>query len=555
MRGRALELDRRYLEAAESYEKAVRIDPNSPELQRSLAQVWMSAGEPARALEYAERALALQPDDQNLRIGLATLHARMHDYQRATELLEPVFQQGGLDDEGLFTLFTLYLNTDNGAGAMKVAQRMIQNEPEDVRGYLALGAAYERDEKFPEAERAYRRGLKIEPDQPALFDALARLKRQQKDPKGELAILKEKLAVAPGDAAALMRMSQIHEEMDDRAAATKDLELLVREHPELAGAQFRLGLFYYEAGRYDDAIARFESVARNASGAEGDDGRYQAEVNYFVGLVHDEAGRSDEAIRQLEQVPPNSPRYADARAVMARIYEREKDFGRAEVETKRAIAAAPDKRSLQVYLAGLYQRSGDLPKGVALMEELIQANPTEADLYYDLGVIYGEADEPEQSMQLMNKVLELDPNHASALNYIGYSWAEKGERLDEAETMIRRAIALKPDDGYITDSLGWLYYQRGLRQQAAGQRDAARSSFNQARSQLEHALRLLDKGDPVITWHLGDAYRSLARYDEALATYERALTLAPEADDAARIREQIESLQRQLGRAERTRAR
>ena len=61
----------------------------------------------------------------------------------------------------------------------------------------------------------------------------------------------------------------------------------------------------------------------------------------------------------------------------------------------------------------------------------------------------------------------------------------------------------------------------------------------------------VSKGDPVITWHLGDAYRSLARYDEALATYERALTLSPEDDDAAKIREQIESLQRQLGRVQR----
>src|SRR5262245_59613009 len=143
MRGRAFELDRRYLEAAESYEKAVRIDPNSPDLQRALAQVWMSAGEPARALEYAERALALQPDDEGLRVSLASLHARMHDYDRAIELLEPVFQKGGLDDEGLFTLFTLYLNTDNGPGALAVAQRMVKDDPDDVRGYLALGAAYE----------------------------------------------------------------------------------------------------------------------------------------------------------------------------------------------------------------------------------------------------------------------------------------------------------------------------------------------------------------------------------------------------------------------------
>src|SRR4030095_5551076 len=104
--------------------------------------------------------------------------------------------QGGLDDEGLFTLFTLYLNTDNGAGAMKVAQRMIQNETEDARGYLALGAAFERDDQLGEAEKAYRRGLKIEPDQPALYDALARLKRQEEDSQGELAVLQAELHTA-----------------------------------------------------------------------------------------------------------------------------------------------------------------------------------------------------------------------------------------------------------------------------------------------------------------------------------------------------------------------
>jgi len=553
MRGRALELDRRYLEAAEAYERAARIDPQSADLQRALAQVWMAAGEPARALDYAERALALQPDDEDLRTALAGLHARMRNYDRAIELLEPLADKGTLNDEGMFTLFTLYLNQDENDKAMSIAQRMIQRDPEDVRGYLALGAAYERADKPVEAERAYRRGLKVEPDQTALFDAIARLKRQKKDAKGEIAILREKLAVAPGDPAALMRISQIYEDQKDRKNAMATLEELVDEHPELATAQFRLGLFYYEANRYDDAIDRFQAVLRatEGEGGENDAARYQNEVKYFVGMVHDEAGRSTVALAELEQVPPASPRFSDARSLMARIYERRKDYDQAITELKRAIASAPDKKSLQVYLAGLYQKKGDLPGAVTLMQELIAASPQEADLYYDLGVIYGEANEPDRSFEQMNKVLELDPNHASALNYVGYSWAEKGERLDEAERMIRKAISIKPDDGYITDSLGWLFYQRGLRQLEAGQRELARNSFNAARSQLEHALQLLEKGDPVITWHLGDAYRSLARYDDALATYKRALSLSPEDDDAEKIRAQIESLQHQLGRGER----
>ena len=129
------------------------------------------------------------------------------------------------------------------------------------------------------------------------------------------------------------------------------------------------------------------------------------------------------------------------------------------------------------------------------------------------------------------RALVLEPDQPLVLNYLGYSMVEKKENLDEALAMIEKAVKSEPEDGYITDSLGWLFYQRGLKQLEAGQRDAAKTSFNAARTQLEHALELLEQDDPVITWHLGDAYRSLARYEEALATYQRALSLEPKDAD------------------------
>jgi tetratricopeptide (TPR) repeat protein len=112
--------------------------------------------------------------------------------------------------------------------------------------------------------------------------------------------------------------------------------------------------------------------------------------------------------------------------------------------------------------------------------------------------------------------------------------------------MVRRAIELKPDDGYIIDSLGWVLYQRGLRQIAEGDGQRARELFWAAIEQLELALAKLERADPVITWHLGDAYRSVSRFEEALLKYRAALALDPEDDDAAAIRVQIELLELQL---------
>jgi tetratricopeptide (TPR) repeat protein len=160
--------------------------------------------------------------------------------------------------------------------------------------------------------------------------------------------------------------------------------------------------------------------------------------------------------------------------------------------------------------------------------------------------MHGEAGDEEKALAVMNEVLERDPDHASALNYVGYTWAEQGERLDEAENMIRRAIDLRPDDGYIADSLGWVLYQRGLKLLAAGREPDAREAFSAAIEQLERASELLDRGDPIITRHLGDAYRSVLRFDDALAAYRRALDLDPEEEDAEEIRGAIELLEIEL---------
>ena len=112
----------------------------------------------------------------------------------------------------------------------------------------------------------------------------------------------------------------------------------------------------------------------------------------------------------------------------------------------------------------------------------------------------------------MKEVLKLDPKNANALNYIGYNYADKDINLDEAERLIKKALEIKPEDGYITDSLGWVYYKKG--------------EIDEAIKKLEKAIKLVPK-DPIIAEHLGDAYLKNSKKDRALAMYEKALKLDP----------------------------
>jgi Flp pilus assembly protein TadD len=133
----------------------------------------------------------------------------------------------------------------------------------------------------------------------------------------------------------------------------------------------------------------------------------------------------------------------------------------------------------------------------------------------------------DRMVSQMKEVLRLDPNHADALNYLGYSYAEKGIHLEEALQLIQKAMALKPNMGYITDSLGWVYFKLG--------------DYEQAVTELEKADQLTPN-DPIITEHLADGYYKLNRKERARELYEKALTLNPKPDQAERLKKKIEEL-------------
>ena len=112
----------------------------------------------------------------------------------------------------------------------------------------------------------------------------------------------------------------------------------------------------------------------------------------------------------------------------------------------------------------------------------------------------------------MKEVLRLKPDSADALNYLGYSYAERGIHLQEALEMIQKAMSLKPNMGYITDSLGWVYYQLG--------------EYEKAVTELEKANQLTPD-DPTITEHLADGYFKLNRFEKALSSMKRPSPWSP----------------------------
>jgi tetratricopeptide (TPR) repeat protein len=323
---------------------------------------------------------------------------------------------------------------------------------------------------------------------------------------------------------------------DDLEGSIRTLERVEERFPDDRRASLRLGFLYYEARRFAEATQRFrEARATNPE---------EHEIAFFLGVSLRREGNEDGALEAFGSIPADHEHFAESRTQMAAIHERRGDYAAALREIDAALAVERT-RPLELYAATLRAKSGDLPSAVAYVEDLIGKEPENDELHYNLGLIYAEAEEQERAIQAMRKALELNPDNASALNYIGYTWAERGENLDEAERMIVRAIELRPEDGYIVDSLGWVYYRRARPLVESGRIDAARGFLERALEELERADELTG-GDPVISEHIGDTYLLQGERKRALDRFEEALQLGPRDAEQPKLFEKLENLRREL---------
>ena len=241
-------------------------------------------------------------------------------------------------------------------------------------------------------------------------------------------------------------------------------------------------------GQYDVATSAYDLIPRD------DPAFHAAELGRADALVR--ADRVDAAVEVLQQLAESHPGLATVWTALGDTLRRQERYADAAAAYDSAIATfgAPEAGQWVVYFA----------RGIAHEREK-QWPDAEADF---------------------RKALELSPDQPAVLNYLGYSYVEMKSNLDEALAMIERAVAARPEDGPIIDSLGWALYRLGRYKEAVGH--------------MEKAVELMPV-DSIVNDHLGDVYWAVGRQREAEFQWKRALSFEPETEEeAARIRRKLE---------------
>jgi tetratricopeptide (TPR) repeat protein len=292
-----------------------------------------------------------------------------------------------------------------------------------------------------------------------------------------------------------------------------------------------------EIKRHHEAIGEFEAILKARSGYDR-----AAFLLASALLERQEAGgpaATSRASGLLEAIPPESPLYVDARLLLTSpILGR--DDRQALVIIEEASRLKPGSQRLRLAESHFLERLGELEKARTVLVQTVetfgaevqrrQQNPvvpaaktkrrsmaapddgrifpSEAEILFRLGALEDQLGRQPDAIESMRRAISLNPSHADALNYLAYTWAERRENLTEALTLAEKADALKPNQGYILDTVAWVYYQLGQPQKAL--------------PLLERAVSLSSR-DPVVLDHLGDVLVSLDRPEEALEAYRQAL--------------------------------
>lgn len=517
--GKTAELEGHDEEAIQAYKKALVCDRQAGHVMRSLASLLVKNGQREEAVELVNRLIALNPKDSDTRALLANLYSVMERYGEAAEMYQAILVDDPQNFNVRLLLGGLYARMHDYEKARQVLEKLAELNPDSYAGYFYLAKLYQEMRLFDKAAEAYDKALTLNWSSALAFEA-AELHMQQKQYQGAIVLYTRILAEDPADERALSFLAYAYLQQGEVDKALAEMEKLREISADPLKVELAICRVLLDAGRRLDAVIRLNAIIKKNPQSDA--------ARALLILAYYQQGDLAATKKLLRQVRPASPLYDESVIMLARIQQEEKDFSGAE-KTLRAAMADKKQRQLNFYvaLAMLYAGQGKIEKAHEVFAKAIVDFPGNAETHYEYALFFHKLGDEAGAIQQMEEVLKREPKHARALNYVGYSWAEEGRNLDQAKDYIEQAVALLPHDGFVRDSLGWVYYRMG--------------DFTAAVRELTLAVKLTPD-NPTIYEHLGDAYLSANDIQNARNAYLKSLELYVEKDKKEAVRHKLETL-------------
>jgi tetratricopeptide (TPR) repeat protein len=521
--GMALEENGEMERALEAYRKVLDVDPGQSELASRVAGLLIQQDDFPQAIDVLKDAIKANPKSAEPYQQLAFIYTRyLKRTDQAIDYANRAIALNPGDIEGYQRLVEIELAAGQERRALEALDRALKVPSRDPNFWIRLGKLYvailfksesqPKPDELKKTNEIFKRAAENSGDDPGIIKDVADYYAASQQLKDAIPLYLRVLELQPDDANAREKLATGFVLTNQRDKAVEMLEQIIKEHPEkyqpydlLAQVLDEEGRSLQRANRIEEAKAKFAKVAANYEQSllinPNHAGTYVRLAELLLGALRD----PERAVKLLD-------------------------------DARRRFPGAPE---IVYYLAIAQREAKQSQQAVATFEEALHEAQLEEDddfvnakFYFNYGAAAEQAGLYNKAADLLRKSIALDPeNSAEAGNYLGYMWADHNMNLEEAETMIRRALQSEPNNASYLDSLGWVEFRKG--------------QFDRALDDLLRAAKTAEREDPVVFEHIGDTYLKLNRTKEALEAWQKALSLDPKNKNLA---DKIQATKKTIGK-------
>lgn len=449
----------------------VELDPQRLEARQSLAVLALHARVAEEAYEQMEFLVAALPDETQAYQNLTGVLARSEDRELALSLMARLVQKHPASFQARLAYSRLALHAENTELALQEVEHALAMQPAAAEALILRAGIRVKAGDAELAQRELQAAVAARPDDIDLRLALARLLLDGQDMKGAAEQFRQVVKRQPAHADAIYSLGLLALDRQDLKAAEGHFRRLIELGEREQEARYYLGRVLEQRKDYQGALDWYGLVG---------DGEYWLEAQTRAATVRAELGDVDGARRQLQNLRLRDPRLA------VRLYLVEGD---------------------------VLTRVGELQQALDLYNTVLAENPGNHDVLYARALLAERLDDLTQAETDLKQIIAEDPDNFHAWNALGYTLADRTDRLQEALVYIEKAIELAPGEPAIVDSLGWVHYRLGNLELAA-----------------EHLRRAYDlsRGDAEVAAHYGEVLWQMGKRKEARALWEKARRADPD---------------------------
>ncbi len=515
-----------WAKAIENYKLNLVYDPSSYRSHFRLASEYVRAGLVSQALQHCEDALKLKPDFAEAHILQASLQSVLGMHDKARLAYEQLLKVNPKNEEAEILLGATYLDEGKLDKAVQYFEKLSKTSKKSHIVWYYLGKTYlmKPGGAFTaKAEHAFKTSLTIESDFVQSVIELGTLLEKRNKTKEAIALYESFQSQHGPDVSVAESLVQAYLVAENYDMAYEHLKTIMDLDQSNLNAQLKMAFILVDQKKYKEAIPLLETILSQTPESD--------RVRFYLGAVYEEVKDYKAAIQQFNEIPKTSKYFADATMHIAYLYKLLDEPGNAISILSKNLDFLDDNPKVFSLYASFLDGQKNFKESQEVLEKAHEKFPKDVQILYQLGAVYDQLGLQDRTVEKMEQLIVLDKNHVEGLNYLAYLYADKTNNLDTAEKLARRALALRPNDGFILDTLGWVLYKQ--------------NKMSEAIKALEKAHKL-ESNESIIAEHLGDVYFKIALPQKAREMYEHAVKNEQNDQNIKKLRSKIDTVEERL---------